>query len=59
MKFSGVSLSINVITGVNEYIDRPGLMNLIETGDLNIDVFKPGKFRGSAAGRPMTVLRKR
>ena len=46
LKFSGVSLAINVITGVNEYLDRPGLMNLIECGDLNIDVFQPGEIQG-------------
>ncbi|HEY4467361.1 MAG TPA: 4-hydroxythreonine-4-phosphate dehydrogenase PdxA [Klebsiella sp.] len=46
IKFSAVPLAFNVITGVNDYCDRPGLINLIEVGDLDSDLLRPGEIQG-------------
>ncbi|HEY3982542.1 4-hydroxythreonine-4-phosphate dehydrogenase PdxA [Cedecea sp.] len=45
-KFSDVQLSINVITGVKDYLDRPDTMNLIEAGELDTETLTPGEIQG-------------
>ncbi|WP_395489291.1 4-hydroxythreonine-4-phosphate dehydrogenase PdxA [Cedecea davisae] len=45
-KFSGVPISINAIAGVNDYLDEPGIMNVIEVGELDLALLKPGEIQG-------------
>lgn len=44
--YSGVPLSINVITDVSDYLDSPGVMNLIEAGCLDTTILRPGEIQG-------------
>ncbi|MBU4684218.1 4-hydroxythreonine-4-phosphate dehydrogenase PdxA [Cedecea davisae] len=45
-KFSGVPILINVIAGVNDYLDGPEIMNVIEVGELDLASLKLGEIQG-------------
>lgn len=45
-KFCNMSLTINVISGVKEYLDRPDTLNLIEAGELDTDALTLGEIQG-------------
>ncbi|EAR6585438.1 4-hydroxythreonine-4-phosphate dehydrogenase PdxA [Salmonella enterica] len=45
-EFSGVHLKINPITRAGEFNDQPGVMNLIERGDIDFSTFRQGEIQG-------------
>ncbi|EAR0813668.1 4-hydroxythreonine-4-phosphate dehydrogenase PdxA [Salmonella enterica] len=45
-QFSGIQLKINPITRAGEFNDQPGVMNLIERGDIDFRTFRQGEIQG-------------
>jgi 4-hydroxythreonine-4-phosphate dehydrogenase len=45
-RFSGVTLTINVINDLSQAVDQAGVLNLIQCGRLNYDSFKNGQIEG-------------
>ena len=45
-RYSDVKLDINQLTDISQYCDRPGVLNLVEKGDLDMTQLKPGEIQG-------------
>ncbi len=45
-QFSGITLKTNSINNISEFDDTPGIMNLIEVGDIDIEHLKLGEIQG-------------
>lgn len=44
--FSGIELTINVINNLSQIQDKPGVLNLIQCGELDHSIFKNGQIQG-------------
>ena len=45
-KFSDINLKINPIPSIRDFNDQPGVMNLIERGDIDFSTFRQGEIQG-------------
>ncbi|ATI83636.1 4-hydroxythreonine-4-phosphate dehydrogenase PdxA (plasmid) [Salmonella enterica subsp. enterica] len=45
-EFSDVHLKINPISSIGDFNDQPGVMNLIERGDIDFSTFQQGEIQG-------------
>ncbi|ECF5900777.1 4-hydroxythreonine-4-phosphate dehydrogenase PdxA [Salmonella enterica subsp. salamae] len=45
-EFSDVHLKINPISSIGDFNDQPGVMNLIERGDIDFSTFRHGEIQG-------------
>ena len=45
-QFSDVTLNINVIEGVGDFIDSPSVLNLIQRGNIDFSTLKQGQIQG-------------
>lgn len=45
-KFSDINLKINPISNIGDFNDQPGVMNLIERGDIDFSTFRQGEIQG-------------
>lgn len=57
-KFSDINLKINPIPSIRDFNDQPGVMNLIERGDIDFSTFRQGEIQASAGKLRMTALKK-
>ncbi|MFU1868077.1 4-hydroxythreonine-4-phosphate dehydrogenase PdxA [Citrobacter portucalensis] len=44
-KFSDINLKINPISNIGDFNDQPGVMNLIERGDIDFSTFRQGEIQ--------------
>lgn len=45
-EFSDINLKINPISSIGDFNDQPGVMNLIERGDIDFSTFRQGEIQG-------------